>query len=246
MNSFIHLTLMMLEDVGMFVRYPDVRQVTLDEDGKSTVHMSFSSMVGTRVNIEQNQPMKFMIIFALLDFYVDTSHPGMEGLSFSQKYKHLPSHGDFELIFRQLFRMAKLIRNSLVHNSSSFGIGDGHLDVDYTFRGTNFCLNMSTEALIDFYTAIVMFIKGDLGKGDYFLGIMRAIYRNILAGTKRFSDESGSELEECSDGLEIKPYVREIFTNPSYEISKGVIRFTTPKGKNLEWQPTAHPYRDET
>jgi len=100
MNQFIYHTLMMLEDAGMSVRYPRISHITLDEDGKSTMQMHSFCMSGRRVSIEQNQQMKFMMLFALLDFYVDATYPDMEGKSYRQKYKNFPSCGDFDLILR--------------------------------------------------------------------------------------------------------------------------------------------------
>ncbi|MGZ2744485.1 hypothetical protein [Burkholderia stagnalis] len=236
MSQFIHHTLMLLEDVGMSVRYPEIRHVTLEEGGKITTHMSFSSVIGTRVSIEQNPQMKFMMIFALLDFHVDATHPGMEGKSYKKKYENLPVNGDFNLIIRQLFRVAKVIRNALVHNPSAFSVGAGHLTVSYSYGGTTFSVKMSAEALANFYTMIVMYLKGDMGKGSYFIGIVRSIYRSFLAGISSFSDEFGSALEKPSAGTEIKPHARQVFLNPEHEAKEGRIRIVIPERKIHEWE----------
>lgn len=214
MSWFIHHTLMMLEDAGMSIRYPEIRRVTLDEQGKSTMHRHVSLMHGKRVSIEQNPQMKFMMLFALLDFYVDATYPDMEGKGYREKYKNLPAQGDFNLILRQLFRVAKVIRNALVHNLSSFAIADGHVNVDYKRGKEHFSLKMSMEAFTDFHTAIVMYIKGDMGKGNYFLGIMRSIYAKIQAGITHFNDEFGSTLEQLSAGIRMKPCVRQVVLHP--------------------------------
>lgn len=236
MSQFIQHTLMMLEDAGMSIRYPEIRHVTLEENGKSTMHMHFSSMLGRRVSIEQNPQMKFMMIFALLDFYVDATYPEMEGKSYAKKYKSLPTSGDFDLILCQLFRVAKVMRNALVHNPSSFSISDGHLNVSYNYKNTDFSVKMSLEALTDFYTVIIMYIKGDMGKGGYFLGIARSIYRNVFVGIKNFSDEFGSSLKEPSAGIKIKPYVRQMFVNPQHEIKEGLVRVVIPEKQIQEWE----------
>lgn len=235
--SFIHHTLMMLEDSGMFISYPHIRHVTFDEDGKSTCHMSFCCGTGKRVTIEQNQPMKFMMMFTLLDFYIDSNYQKLEGKSFAQKYKNLLPKNDSDLMFRELFRIAKVIRNSLVHNPSSFKISNGEFDISYSFKGTDFCVKISADALTNFYTSLVMYIKGDLGKGNYFIGIMRSIYNNILRGIVCFSDEFGKTLDTPSKGLEIKPYVREILLNPEYTIKEDAhIQIKIAERKNSERQ----------
>jgi len=235
-SSFIHHTLMMLEDIGMSVKYPDIRHVKVNEDGGFNRHLSFCCMTGTRVSIEQNQQMKFMMMFTLLDFYIDSNYPDLEGKSFAKKYKNLPSESDFDLMLRELFRIAKVIRNSLVHNPSSFKISDGNLDISYQFRETDFVVKMSVDALSSFYTSLVMYTKGDLGKGNYFLGVMRSIYKNILDGIFCFSDEFNRELNTPSIGLKIKPHVREIFMNPEYVIKGSQVHMKVANIAAPEWQ----------
>ncbi|MDN5872301.1 MAG: hypothetical protein L0H73_16505 [Nitrococcus sp.] len=81
-----------------------------------------------------------------------------------------------------------------------------------------------------------MYIKGDMGKGSYFLGIVRSIYWDFLAGTNSFSDEFGNSLEEPSVGIKIKPYVRQVFVNPRHEIKDGLVRILIPQRKMSEWE----------
>lgn len=81
-----------------------------------------------------------------------------------------------------------------------------------------------------------MYIKGDMGKGSYFLGIVRSIYWDFLAGTNSFSDELGNSLEEPSVGIKIKPYVRQVFVNPRHEIKDGLVRILIPQRKMSEWE----------
>lgn len=236
MNSFITHTLMMLEDMGMSIRYPDIRHVTFSDDGTSTVHMSFCCMTGNRVSIEHNQQMKFMMIFTVLDFFIDTKYPELEGLSFAQKYRQIPCDNDKELILRELYRVAKVIRNSIVHSPSSFDMSGNNLNVDYQFRSTDFSLKISFDALMYFYTSLVMFSKGDLGDGNYFLGIIRSLYSNVVSGIVCFSDEFGSQLNMPSDGLKIKPYVREIVMHPDYEVEDGQVKIKFNERNTPEWQ----------
>jgi len=191
---------------------------------------------GRRVVIEQNQHMKFMMIFALLDFYVDVTYPNMEGKSYSKKYKDLPSSGDFDLILRQLFRVAKLIRNALIHNPSSFSIANDYVNVAYSHNGRDYSITMSTEALRDFYTAVIMYLKGDMGKGNYFLGILRSICWNISAGIKNLSDEFGSVLDKPSSGVRIRPRVRLVLMKPPYGINNGLVHFVISEKKIQEWE----------
>lgn len=227
---------MLLEDAGMFIGYPEINWITRNEDGESTRHMRFSSIQGRRVSIEQSPHMKFMMIFSLLDFHVDTMHPGMEGKSYRQKYEDLPASGDYDLILRELFRVSKVIRNALVHNPSSFDIANGQVNIDYTRGKINFRMGMSMEALAGFYTAIVMYLKGDMGRGNYFLGIMRSIYSNVLMGIKVFNDEFGNALEKPSSGIKMKWHTRLVHSNPQHHVNEGRIRILHPDRKLQPWE----------
>ncbi|SEA80728.1 hypothetical protein [Marinobacterium iners] len=236
MNSFIYHAIMMLEDMGMSVGYPDFHHATVNNDGSKNVHMKICERIGNRVSIEQNQKMKFMMIFSIFDVYIDSCYPELEGLSFLQKYKNIPSDNDMDLILSQLFRIAKLIRNSIIHSPSSFEFSNSNLNVEYKFRGTNFFVELSFDALNTLYTAIVMYTKGDLGSGNYFLGIMRYIFSNIISGISRFSDEFGTELKHPDCGIKIKPYLREVVMNTEYEVKDGEVKIKFDESKLSDWQ----------
>lgn len=237
-RSFIDHTLKLLEDAGLSVRYPEVRHVMQEPGGTIRMHSCFfvDAASGRRASIEQNLQMKFMMVFGLLDFYLDSCHLGLEGKSFRQKYLCLPAQGDYDLMLRQLFRITKLIRNALIHNPSSFMSANGWLDVSYHFRGTEFSIKISHDALVYLQTAICMYVKGDMGKGSYFLGIMRSTYRNMVDGIQTFSDDIGGALEIPSHGVALQTIVREIHVNPRCETNGGRIRFLVPKRKKSAWE----------
>lgn len=232
MNRLTNQTLLLLEDAGMEVRYPEIRHVTSD----GMTHMSYSCMAGRRVNIEGNLHMKFMMLFTLLDFHLDTTYPDMEGKGYVEKYKDLPRQSDYDLILSQLFRIAKVIRNALVHNHSSFCIENDGIKIDYKRPKHHFILNISWNAFNEFQTAIVMYIKGDMGKGNYFLGIMRSIYSKILAGITQFNDEFDDALIHPAAGIKLKTRVREIMLNPVYETNGEEINFPTARRKLQDWE----------
>jgi len=225
MNAFIYHTLTMLEDAGLSINYPKIQPITLDENGRIKMHANTPLIQGNRVSIEQNPQMKFLILFTLLDFHVDAAHPELEGKSYRQKYLNLPSQSDYNLVLRQLFRVAKIIRNALVHNQSSFSVADNHFSVDYRHNRQHFCLKMSREAFKDFHTAIIMYVRGDMGKGSYFLGIMRSMYASILAGITEFNDDFGSLLEQPTTGIKMNRHQRYVVLHPPYEACGGALRF---------------------
>jgi len=215
----------------MSIQYPEISLVT-----QGVCTSTKSAIDGNRVSIEQNPKIKFLMLFALLDFHVDTIYPDMEGKCYRDKYTNFPVQGDFNLILRQLFRVAKVIRNALVHNQSAFCIVDGYVNVECNYGKKSFSLNISMKAFNLFCSVIVMYIRGDMGKGKYFLGIVRSIYGDILAGIKKFNDEFGNKLEQSSGDIRMKPYNRRIFLSEPYEVSGGVLRFVGVERKLPAWE----------
>jgi hypothetical protein len=221
----------MLEDLGMTDKYPHLTYDNLSNDGNSNINLYPSCISGNRVHIEQNQKIKFIMLFTVLDSYIDATHPDLESLSFSKKYKALPNRNDSEVILRELFRFSKVIRNALVHNPSSFNMIKGYLNVNYEFKDTSFRAEISCDSLNYFYTALIMFTKGDLGRGNYFIGMVRFAYNSFLTGIRYFSDEFEDKLAFTSDNLRIRLDNRTIVKNASYhfEDENLIINYNLPE-----------------
>lgn len=229
MSHFIHHTLTLLIDAGMRVDYPTFRNIMLDENGLGCDKSGpIPLRTGLRVNIQQNPQLEFLMLFSMLDFYIDSKHPELEGNSFSQKCRKLPKECDLEIILMQLYRTAKIIRNALIHNQSAASFSSCYLAIDYTHNNRNFSLNISRSAYDDFRTAIVMYLRQDMGGGNYFQGIIRSVYDDMLAGVIDYNDEFGSKLEHCTSGLRLNRRLRERILNPHYEKASGILRFSIP------------------
>ncbi|HBU9764178.1 TPA: hypothetical protein MDK19_000691, partial [Klebsiella pneumoniae] len=112
--SYITSTLMLLEDAGLMLNRPGVTKVTLCENGQRQEEVFFKMMSGRRVSIENNPIAKFLLIFSMFDFYIDSNHPKLAGKSYYYKYKKSPKKNDFDIILWELFRIAKIIRNTLI------------------------------------------------------------------------------------------------------------------------------------
>lgn len=230
--SFVHHSLMILEDAGMSVGYPDVDWIS--ENG---VRSSFiCDRQGRRVSIDQNPHMKLMMLFSIIDFHVDSSNPGLEGSSFRKKYLNLPSNDDYDIMFRELFRLAKLMRNALVHSPSSLQFAGGGANITYTHQSRIFRLSISGDALDNFFTAAVMYLKGDLGRGNYFLGMMRSIYSSVVSGITAFDDDFGATLASPPSGLKIRPGLRLVHSYASYQIHAGVVKINAAKRPVQAWE----------
>lgn len=234
MNPYISHTLMMLEDAGMRVSYPDFRKVIFDSDGIANMSMKIFTANSRRVSIEGNINLKLLIVFTLLDFYIDEKYPSICGRSYAQKYRKLPKKNESEIILKEVFRIWKMIRNALIHESSSLTFKDGQLAVNYEYKASkdfpsvNYQLTISNISLDSLFTTTLMYVKNQIGNDKYSKGIVSYLYSNILAGIDVFTDEFGNKLTDVSSVLKLTPYVREIYFNHMYNNNAGYYTFEKP------------------
>ncbi|EPY7124165.1 hypothetical protein [Klebsiella michiganensis] len=206
--SYITSTLMLLEDAGLMLNRPGVTKVTLCENGQRQEEVFIKMMSGRRVSIENNPIAKFLLIFSMFDFYIDSNHPKLAGKSYYYKYKKSQKKNDFDIILWELFRIAKIIRNTLIHEPDKFEIKE-IIDIEYLFKDTKFSLKIPLTTLSDLCTLIVMFIERKNNNTEYFLGIARYIYNNIIISSiQNFRDEFGETLKKPKGSFMLIPYHR--------------------------------------
>lgn len=235
MIPYIQETLKFLEKTDFKVCYPSILHIVLNEDGGRNMHMGFSSSLFANLQLNNNENLKFIIIFSMLDVFIDSRIPGIEGESFRQKYLKIPKNNDYDLILSELFRVAKVIRNALVHNPSGIAFEDKALKVEYFFHKTQYLAIISDKALTGFYTLIVMYVKGDLGNGEYFLALAREIYDQFIFGVVSFCDDLKGSLLKPNGRLRIKSARREIILNPHFKIVDSTILFSKYNIDSPNW-----------
>lgn len=95
---------------------------------------------------------------------------------------------------------------------------------------------MTKNSLDDFYTLIVMYVKGDLGSGEYFLALAREIYERLRSGVRNLADDISSNLPVPSGTRRIRSKRRNIVINHHYEIQNSIIIFDEYRVDFPEWE----------
>ncbi len=236
MNAHISHVLMLLEDVGLKLSYPEFTKVNLNKDGTQNINLSFfCRMGGNRVTIEQNPTLKLLVLFSIFDLFLDQQHPELSGKSFSAKYKSLPGNNEYQQVFKNLFRIAKVMRNALVHNQSALCYEEEYLDVSYEFHNTSFRVKLTYRALEYFFTALVMYLKQDLGTPAYFQGIMNTLYSDMISEVDSFNDEFDEPLF-VPDGLKLLRQSRNRVYSESVSINEHEVTFPVYDSDFPEWR----------
>lgn len=208
--------------------YPAITPITISSDQKFHLWGNFHMQAGPRsICIEKNQHIKFLIIFSLLDVYIDSKYPYLEGESFAKKYIKLPQENDYDLMLKELYRIARFIRNTLVHSPSSFLVDSATLTINYKHKAKQHYLEMSSDALSYFYTALIMYIKQDMANHSYFLGIMRSRYAKVKAGITNFNDGFNGDLLNPNSSFALQCSQRDIYLQPPYKIENNQLRIVS-------------------
>lgn len=166
-----------LIDSGAHFSYPEFRFSKLTEEGLLDPDpICFNAASNRKISIENNQFLKFSMMFTIFDIYVDSSFSNMSGCSFHKKYKKIPRDNDRDIIISQLFRVSKVIRNAIVHDSLS--VKNNIADISYSFNGTKYVFKSSISGLNDLYSAIILCVDYNIihGSEEYFYSMLRCIY----------------------------------------------------------------------
>lgn len=218
-THFINSTINLLKRSDIRIHFPEYREVLLEEEGKThTVHL-FASDSFHQTKMEENLIFTALTFFTLLDSYIDVKDPSLEGGTLKIRYERLPLSNDNEIILKEIYRVLKIFRNSVVHSKSAITFQNNQIKIDYTFRGTNFKLEINKYGLELIYSVILMMLSTNPTLHDE--GILRSYYDDIRQNLKNISDEFGIDnLILISNAIRLKRNVRYKIKNPNYLVDK--------------------------
>ncbi|MGV3267570.1 hypothetical protein [Cytobacillus pseudoceanisediminis] len=230
-DKFIRQTIGLLKKSDIVVRPTVIRPVELNHQDNSspTVHMSLHDSYGGAM-LEDNFILQIMIMFSVMDALIDRKYPDLGGESFHKKYREMPDGTDEQIMFKEIYRILKVLRNASVHSMNSVSLEANHSIVaSYTHKGTEFSLNISKNGMELIYTFIFNLINPPMTKltNNHILGIQRTLFDHIKANITTFSDEFGTDLGEISGELRLKRIVRYYVQNPMFVKSNDSIKITT-------------------
>lgn len=165
-----------------------------------------------------------MIFFSIIDTFIDINYPNLEGQSFAKKYHDLQTTNDIDIMFKEVYRILKILRNASIHSKNSVSVrNDNSILVDYNFKGTNFKLEMSKHCLELIYSLIFFVIKDMKYPLDYKEGLMRTYYEDIKRNIVIISDDFGvNNLASISSRLRLKRTVRYNVINGTFSIDSNI------------------------
>ncbi|MFW2174711.1 hypothetical protein ACG95N_14450 [Acinetobacter guillouiae] len=223
MHEIIKNGLDFLKQTNIKLYIPEHGSIVISEGKKHVTFCTTDTL--SQSNIENIQLFKILTMFSLFDFFIDlrlsTTLP-----SFKRKYENLPSSNDSEIILKETFRLAKLIRNSFVHSISSINQPNNDLSITYSYNSTNFELIISNKGLNLFNSIIYLFLSEINGDKEYFVGLIRAMYNDMKDEIKSIQDEFGSTLDNTTNEIKLDYNIRDTLLNPVYRNDHTKVTFT--------------------
>jgi hypothetical protein len=218
-NVFVNHTLAFFERSDLRMRFPEIRPICINATGGLYSEMSACCYLSIN-SIQDNQLLALMVAFSLLDVLVDIHNPHLVGQSFKYKYNDLPDNSDMDIVFREIYRLFKVLRNATIHAKDSILITETCVNIDYFFNNTHFHVNCGRDTLALLYTLVMLYAELQNHFNKHSEGILRSYYDVILSGIKAFSDEFGDALAPLDPaGLRLKR-VRYVMHDASYITAK--------------------------
>lgn len=227
-STFINNTIEFLTNSDLNIKLPEIRKVTLSDNGSNCTLNLYDSLSFNATKLNRNLIITNLIAFSLLDGFIDNKYPHLVGLSFKKKYDSLPYSTDIEIVTKETFRLMKLIRNTIVHNSDNITIHGTSYNFSYsmTQMNTPFNLDISHTTLSNLITIILIISKDSLDYANttYFNGFLRVYYddlRNDILLCGNLTDDITNKfscLLDISTEIRIKRHVRYLVENPEYNI----------------------------
>lgn len=221
-------TLKLLEGSDIRLRFPETTVLELGNNGEKTIKMYLFDRMVVVTPLEGNIVFLVMLYFTVVDAYIDTINPLLEGESFSKRYRGLAGRNDKQIILSQVYRILKVLRNSATHSRNTICLHHGVVTVSYQFKGTQFKLSVSQSGF-ELIGTVVTYLATDQRQSEaYTEALIRTFYEDIRREVIVIEDEFGASLEPISRGVKLKRGRRIKVENPTISSNNVSIKFNVP------------------
>lgn len=149
--------------------------------GRGNCELNLSSYLGFRA---APLVLKVIIIFSIFDAFIDRTNHGFEGLPLNEKIKKIPVPSEIDLIKKSLYRIARVVRNKVIHAPSSIIESCEYIEI----KNGKEAIKISYESLRQVFSLIFILIKyHEVGDG-FFKMIVKSYYNSIVREMPLFCD----------------------------------------------------------
>lgn len=195
-------------------------------------YMGFIDYIGFQDNVIKKIPLEeqIIIVFSVLDEYVDKKYPQYKGENFKTKYNALPCSNDKEIIFKEIYNICRSLRNTVVHIKIQFNNGK------MKFKNN---VVVDEDILYWLFSLVCEYFSEEIEKyhsNYYHLGVLRFYYKkirnNLISNGYNQNNILDISNEIC---IRVSP-VRNLIIDPEYKINQDIINITKYEaGKELQY-----------
>jgi len=205
-KSFISNTLNFFRTSNLQLLLPTISYLEINENGgisstsSYTLNFSENQLQGNWVLVQQ-------IFFSLLDSVIDLQNSNLEGDSFSKRYRGLPSDSNHKIIFKEMYRLMRIVRNAIVHNKTAISNDNTGILINYLNQHNKKILLKVSHRGLRLINTINFLLCVLLNRKDgYSEHILNMYYHDLRNEISSFSDEFKKELIETSTPISFNPY----------------------------------------
>lgn len=198
----------------------ETRVITKKENGITYLRDEFREVVYSRTELNNNPEITCLIMFTLLDTFLEKKYSIEPGINFKQKYKKLSTPTNINIIEKECYRLIRLMRNIYVHGIMSVSHGDVYKFNQFQ-KNKLFRIDITPEKIHLLYTIIILLIndKNFLKTKGHYGNIIATYYSELKEYVDKngnFSDDFSTSLLSILSFTELKTSVRYLYENTDY------------------------------
>jgi hypothetical protein len=232
-NYFTKSLLNFLSSIRSEKYLPEMNGLEISNDGTKILTLKMEDKFQS---YQESIPPFFIgsLCFMILDSYIDSLFPEMEGMGFKNKYDHLPKNNNTKTIFSQIYRILKLYRNATVHNTHGISITKDFLKINYNFKQNKYLFVITHKGIEIIEDMILCFFHYELTNYSSFYKeyLYYSFFDDILKEIKEYNDEYANILTITSK--RINRIERFNCHSVDYNVFGDIIIFNIPDRINKE------------
>jgi hypothetical protein len=189
-NYFTNSLLDFLSSTRSEKYLPEMNGLEISNDGTKILTLKMEDKFQS---YQESIPPFFIgsLCFMILDSYIDSLFPEMEGMGFRNKYDNLPKNNNTEIMFSQIYRILKLYRNATVHNSHGISITKDFLEIKYNYKQNNYLFIITHKGIEIIEDMILCFFYYESTNYSSFYKeyLYYSFFNDILKEIKEYNDE---------------------------------------------------------
>lgn len=207
--------------------------VTYEDNGVPNVEIYLHDSIGFNIQTYNIPfPIQISSIFSMLDAYVDMLFPNLSGETFIKRYKSLPAENDSQIIFKELYRIIRKIRNQVIHQCTNITITETAIKFPNLVLSIDFLKLLYSLACEFFHYTPSLYYSH-----FYHIAVLRYYYDQVISGMQKagYTDDLDSDFLSISPSVRIKVTLRYEIQNPICLFDGNQIKIQRYNGGNDKW-----------